>query len=83
MYAYPSPWQGKHGVYLFRFIEGNKHYCHIVNSQSIILQKSSNLSDPLELNSSSRNKKDPKLMNRKLKSCLLVLHLPNFQKFSI
>ena len=83
MYAYPSPRQGKHGVYLFRFIEGNKHYCHIVNSQSIILQKSSNLSDPLDLHSSSKNKKDQKLMNRKLKSCLLVLHLPNFQKFSI
>lgn len=43
MYSYPAPQQGKHRVYPSRFIEGNKYYCHIMNSQSITLRKSSNL----------------------------------------
>lgn len=43
MNFYPTPGQGKHRVYLFRFIVGNKHYCHIVNLQSVTLQKSSKL----------------------------------------
>lgn len=43
MYFSPAPRQGKHKVYPFRFREGNKHYCRLVNSPSITLRTSSNL----------------------------------------